>query len=57
MIAFIGKRAVGYMTGVGVAVETIAIAGWAINWITSPAQDEKMKERAKLFMEIFESVQ
>ncbi len=45
-IAFLGKRAIGYTLGAGLGVEVIMAAGWAVEWLTSPAQDDRMKERA-----------
>jgi len=54
VVAFIGKRAIGYALGVGVGIESIMAAGWATNWLTSPSQDERMKQRGTFFSAVLE---
>lgn len=53
-VAFVGKRAVGYAIGVGATVEVVMAAGWAADWLTSPSQDERMRERAEYLMAVLE---
>ena len=59
-VAFLGKRVIGYTlgvgVGVGVGVEAIMVAGWAAEWLTSPSQDDRMKERAGHLKAILEGV-
>jgi hypothetical protein len=53
-IAFLGRRAIGYPVLVGLSIEAIMLAGWATDWVTSPAQDKRMKQRAIAFESILE---
>lgn len=53
-VAFLGKRAVGYVIGIGVGVDAIMAAGWAGEWLTSPTQDDRMKDRASLLKIVLE---
>ena len=53
-VAYLGKRAIGYAVGVGIGIEAIMVAGWAVDWLTSPSQDERMKERAVFLRAVLE---
>ncbi len=53
-IAFVGKRAIGYTLGIGVGVEAIMAAGWAADWLTSPTQDDRMRDRAAQLKDVLE---
>jgi hypothetical protein len=51
-IAFVGKKAVGVAAGAGVAVEVVLVANWAIGWLATPEQTERMAARAQVLREI-----
>ncbi|MHB1115577.1 hypothetical protein [Sideroxydans sp.] len=53
-VVYVGKRAVGYAIGVGLAIEAVMAAGWAADWLTSPSQDAQMKKRAEYFRSVLE---
>jgi hypothetical protein len=54
VVVFIGKKAIGYAVGAAVGVEVIMTCAWAADWLTSPSQDERMKQREAFFREILD---
>jgi hypothetical protein len=53
-VAYVGKKAVGYAIGVGAAVEVVSLSSWAVDWLMTPTQTDRMAIRAERFKEIFE---
>lgn len=52
-VAFVGKKAVGIAIGAGVAIEGISAANWAVGWLITPEQSDRMEARADELREVF----
>lgn len=52
-IVYVGRKAVGFAIGAGVAIEGISVANWAVGWLTTPTQTDRMAMRAEMLREIF----
>ena len=54
LVVFVGKKPVGYTVVIAVGVSVVMASAWAADWLTSPSQDERMKERAAFFLDLLE---
>lgn len=52
-VVFIGRKAIGVAIGSGAVFEGVYAANWAVGWLITPEQTNRMAMRANVLREIF----